>query len=299
MSSLASVVLLALALADPVGAQPPAEPYVVFLGTGAADIETPKLDNCPNCTYIREHGGRNWRRFSSLFVSPNVVIDFSTTGMQSLKDRGIEPASIDFLLITHSHADHLDPASIVELAKARAEKARGSLRLFANPTTAERVRKHLAASAGEAPIEVNEVRAHQEFEAGAWRCKALPANHMPDEECLLYVLRGGERSLLYATDTSWFPASTFGALRAEKLDLAMVEATFGHLEKPEYLTGHMNFDFARLVKRFLFEQGVMKPAGRFAVTHLSLHWCRPHDTLAPELEKEGILLPYDGLRIEL
>ena len=46
-------------------------------------------------------------------------------------------------------------------------------------------------------------------------------------------------------------------------------------------------------------QGAMKPSGRFALTHLSLHWCKPHDKLAPELAKEGIIVPYDGIRMPL
>lgn len=75
--------LLSLLLALPPGAlaaQPetPA-PYVVFLGTGAADIQRPETAPCDNCTYVRQHGGRNSRRYSSLFVSPGVVIDYSVT----------------------------------------------------------------------------------------------------------------------------------------------------------------------------------------------------------------------------
>jgi hypothetical protein len=109
----------------------------------------------------------------------------------------------------------------------------------------------------------------------------------------------GDRSIFYATDTGWFPAGTFGAVAQEKLDLAVVEGTFGEMDDPELMTGHMVFAFNRLVKRFLEQKGAIKPGGRFALTHLSLHWCEPHDKLAPKLAKEGILLPYDGLRVDL
>ena len=99
------------ALADPPAAKPePPAPYVVFLGTGAADIQRPQKDTCPNCTYVREHGGRNARRYSSLFVSPGVLIDYSTTGREGLQAAGIAPAAVDYLLITHSHGDHFNPA---------------------------------------------------------------------------------------------------------------------------------------------------------------------------------------------
>ncbi|MCL6630424.1 MAG: hypothetical protein K6U00_12585, partial [Armatimonadetes bacterium] len=72
-----------------------ATPYVVFLGTGAADISTPEKCGCDNCRYIREHGGKNKRLFSSFYAHPGLLIDFSTTGMESLKNAGIEPKQID------------------------------------------------------------------------------------------------------------------------------------------------------------------------------------------------------------
>ena len=274
-------------------------PYVIFLGTGAADIKSPKTDSCPNCTYVREHGGRNRRRFSSLFVSPDVVVDYATTGRESMRDARVEPAKVNWLLITHSHGDHFSPSSIVELAGERIKSAKGELTLLGNATAAKMMREHLASLKEPPPIKAREVRPYEEFTAGEWRCKALPANHDPGEDCLVYVLRCGEKSLFYATDTTWFPVGTFNALKAEKLDLAIVEGTFGELTDPAYLAGHMTFAFDRLVKEFLVGQHAMKPSGKFALTHLSLHWCEPYDKLAPKLAKEGILVPYDGLRIGL
>jgi phosphoribosyl 1,2-cyclic phosphate phosphodiesterase len=144
---------------------------------------------------------------------------------------------------------------------------------------------------------VHEVRSYQEVAIGDWEARALPANHDPNEECLLWVLRRGDRSLFYATDTGWFPVGTFNALRAERLDLAIVEGTFGPLDGPEYLTGHLNFDFDRLIRRFLVEQKVLKPGGAFALTHLSLHAVPPYDRIHGPMAEEGILIPHDGLRL--
>ena len=61
----------------------------------------------------------------------------------------------------------------------------------------------------------------------------------------------------------------------------------------------MNFPFVRLVKQFLVESKRLKPNGRFMVTHLSLHFCEPYDLLAPKLAAEGIVVAYDGLRVDL
>jgi phosphoribosyl 1,2-cyclic phosphate phosphodiesterase len=299
---LGSVSLL-LSMATAALAEPPATPceepapYVVFLGTGAADIQRPQKDPCPTCTYVREHGGRNARRYSSVFVSPGVLIDYSVTGREGLESAGIAPSAIDYLLITHSHGDHFNPAAIVALAREKNKP----LVLVGNAKTVARMQSHLETlPAAERPaITFRTVRPFEEFAVGPWRGKALAANHMPDEDALLYVLRGKQKSLLYATDTGWFPVGTFAAIHKENLDLAIVEGTFGEEMQPNLLTGHLNFPFVRLIRQFLVESKRLKPDGRFMVTHLSLHFCQPYDLLAPKLAAEGIIVPYDGLRVGL
>lgn len=273
--------------------------YVIFLGTGAADIATPEHCGCDNCKYIREHGGKNQRRYSSLHLHPGILIDFSTTGMDGLKNAGIEPKDIACLLISHSHGDHLDPASIITLAEKRWESIQSDLPIFCNSATAKRIREHLLALDRKAPITLTELKPYQSFQAGEWSCKALEGNHSPDEDCLLYLLQRGDRTILYATDTTWFPVRTFQEIRATKLDLAVVDGTFGPSKDPEHLTGHMNFDFCRLIRELFVNQKTLKPEGTFALTHLSLHWAPPYDLLYEKMAEERILIPYDGLRLPL
>lgn len=268
-------------------------PRIVFLGTGAADIRRPEKDGCTNCTYIRQHGGKNQRRYSSLFVGPDMVIDFSGTGLESLKACGIRPSEVAHVIITHSHGDHFDPASICALAKEKG----GPVSLHGNARVVTAMRKHLDGLEQKTEMALHELKPFQGVNVGGWRCIPLAASHAPGEDALIYVMRHGDQSFLYATDTSWLPAATFHALRSEKLDVAIVEATFGEIDNPDLLTAHMNLPFARMVKRHLVSQKILKPDARFIVTHLSLHWCEPHDLLAPKLATEEIVLPHDGMRL--
>lgn len=275
-------------------------PHIVFLGTGAADIRAPDECKCDNCTYIHEHGGKNRRRFSSLCVHPGIVIDFSELGMESLSACGIKPGDVSCLLITHSHGDHFNEAAIMSLAEARQKTAKDSLRVYGDPTVAAKLRAHSGRLGRTVPIEIVELKPYQEFEACGWKGKALAANHCADEEeCLLYLLRRKGRALFYATDTTWFPVRTFYALQNEKLDMAIVEGTFGPWTEPEYLLVHMNFDFDRLIRRLMINQKALKPDGTFALTHLSPHACPAYDKLHEPMAKEGILIPYDGLKLPL
>jgi phosphoribosyl 1,2-cyclic phosphate phosphodiesterase len=173
-------------------------PYVVFLGAGAADITKPKTCICTNCVYIREHGGKNERRFASLFVSPNIVIDFSSTGLDALKATGIEPAAIEHILITHSHGDHLDPSAIVSLAKQK----NGRIILHGNERVIAAMQKHIESLDEKPDVELDELKPFQGFNAGQWRCISLLASHALGEEALFYVLRKKDQSILYATDTA-------------------------------------------------------------------------------------------------
>ena len=275
------------------------KPYVVFLGTGTADIHVPDGCHCPNCTYIREHGQRNRRRYSSLYVDPGLVIDFTTTGMAGLKAARIAPAEVKCLLITHSHGDHFDAPAIVQLAEERAKKTPGPLPVFGNATVTAALKKHLASLKRSVPLAPAEVTAYRDFAAGGWTCTPMLANHDPSQQCLFYVLTKGELGVLYVTDTTWFPVKTFYAIARKKLDLAIVEGTFGPQTDPSYLIGHMTFAFDRLVRKWLMDSKTLKPGGTFAVTHLSLHWVPPYDLVVEPLGREGIVVSYDGLKLPI
>ena len=72
-----------------------------FLGTGAADWKGPDARG--------EH-----RRLTSTLINDSLLIDFTATVSDMLTD----PSSVQYILITHSHADHFDPEAIATLAPA-------------------------------------------------------------------------------------------------------------------------------------------------------------------------------------
>lgn len=273
-------------------------PYVQFLGTGAADIHVPDHCGCENCSYIRAKGGRNKRRFSSLYAHPGVVIDFSTTGMTSLEECGIHPRDIHYLLFTHSHGDHFNASALMELITARGDAQ--PLSVFGNSTVVHLIKHHIDSLAKDIALNVTVIKAFQDFVAGEWQCTSLAANHaVDDEQCLLYTLTRNGRTVLYATDTTWFPAKTFFALQNKKLDVAIVEATFGPETEAEYLITHLNFHFNGLIRDHLIKKKILKPEGIYALTHLSLHFIAPYDKIHPEMLRQGMLIPHDGLKLTL
>ncbi|NLX14765.1 MAG: hypothetical protein GXY44_14095 [Phycisphaerales bacterium] len=271
-------------------------PYVQYLGTGAADIHRPDHCECKNCSYTRAEGGRNKRRYSSLYAHPGVVIDFSITGMTSLEECGIHPRDINYLLFTHSHSDHFNVSALMELIAARGDAQ--PLSVFGNSTVVHLIKQHIESLETDIALTVTAINAFQDFVAGEWQCTSLAANHAAThEECLLYTLTRNGRSVLYATDTTWFPARTFFALQNKKLDIAIVEATFGPETEAAYLITHMNFHFNALIREHLIKKNILKPEGIYALTHLSLHYVAPYDKIHPEMLRQGMLIPHDGLKL--
>lgn len=175
----------------------------------------------------------------------------------------------------------------------------GPLPVFGNAAVTAGLKKHLASVKRAVPITPTELTPYRDFTACGWTCTPVLANHDPSQQCLFYVLTKGDVGMLYATDTTWFPVKTFGAVGRKKLDLAIVEGTFGPQTAPSFLIGHMNFGFDRLIKTWLTDAKVLKPGGTFALTHLSLHWVPPYDTIVGPMAKEGILISYDGLKLRI
>lgn len=49
----------------------------------------------------------------------------------------------------------------------------------------------------------------QEFCMGDYKIMLLPANHDKREDCMIYVIRDGEKTILYGHDSGMFEADTW------------------------------------------------------------------------------------------
>lgn len=267
---------------------------LLFVGTGAADYKSPLSCTCENCTYIRTHGGRNLRHYSSLLVGGRVLLDCGPTAAWRLAELDVAPAVVEAVVFTHSHEDHLDVEALQALLRAR-EPARGPLPVYGNAAALSR----LEAVPG---LDCRLVRAGETIEAAGMQCSALRARHpIEGEETLVWVVAGEGRRFLYATDTAWPPDDALLALRQLQLDAVVAEATFGLLEESDYLgymQHHMNWPIFGRLRQELLEAGTIAAATPFVATHLSLHWLPPHDQFSL-LAEPPVAVAYDGMRLLL
>lgn len=82
---------------------------VVFVGTSAGEQFPGVWCNCPNCKRSRELGGKNIRRNASMYIEPNILIDFPPGIPDQALKACVELPEIEHLFITHDHADHFTP----------------------------------------------------------------------------------------------------------------------------------------------------------------------------------------------
>lgn len=250
-----------------------------FLGTGAADWLAPSEGF--------------YRANASVLVDGRMMIDGTMRVLGNIED----PGAVTDILYTHSHSDHFDPALLKELAPIRAHAHRswaGEIRVPG--------------------VEVVPFDTLEDFEVAGLRVTALTSNHSTErayETTVHYIVRGGGRALLYATDGAWLTNAQWHALRRERLDAAIFDATVGEMYPSDFrIFEHNTVGMVRAMTRMLrapmngpnpthgFIEPVLKPEAQVYLTHLARTLHPSHEEVAESCAGEFIVA-YDGLEIEV
>ena len=267
--------------------------HALLLGTGAADIHAPDQCSCPNCTAVRQRGGRSRRTYSSTLFDHELLVDCGATVPTQL-DRLAPDARIAGLLFTHPDADHFDPEAIARIIDTRAASecipALGSAPVIARLWELPR----------SDVLDLYPIAPGESRRIGPWTVTALPARHRGAAgDSLIYILTRAEHNLLYATDTGPLLADAWDILRSRRLHAVIAEATFGpHTHGiPDLRSAHMNFPLLCELRNTLKRIGILAEAAPFAATHLSLHFCPPYEESDNILAACGIRAGYDGMEL--
>jgi len=266
---------------------------IVFLGTGASEGIPAPFCRCSICTEARRRGGKDLRTRTSVLIDKRYKIDLSPdTYAHSLRD----PAAlldVEYLLVTHIHEDHF---YIPELLKCRPPFAhrggRPPLRIYGSRD----VPNALAGRPGieDAEIEVHEIKAFDAFQIGDARVRALPAQHAPNLECLLYLIEIGGRTYFHAHDTGLLLDEVYDALQGVTIDAMAFDCTHGLRESTR---GHGSLSkFAEIAER-LRSMGCATEKTHFVGTHFAHNDDGLYEELSQEASKHGITIGYDGMRI--
>jgi len=290
--------------------------YALFLGTGAGDYHGEHGD-CPedtHCGKARLLGGRNLRRAAALFIAPDTVVDFGQTAPGQLKAFGIHRASIRRLIFTHGHYDHCHPPTVLDFC-ARAGRP---VALYGNGMIRDALdfaarfdwndkKKQFVRARQAACYKYHVIRPEKTFRAGGLEITPVLANHhidkgkmVQEEVAMNLVIRRGGRTLFYALDSSHFLPGTVEFLKRRRfrIDRLVLDTTWGDGPVNLKESGHMNFAMGEDTVRQLRRAKVLADGATVVYSHLSVHEVPPHDQIAESLAERGVILAYDGLKLE-
>lgn len=213
------------------------------------------------------------------------LLDCGAMVLASMKRDGIDPAGLDYVLLSHLHGDHFAglPFLFIEYTYERPRSR--PLVILGPPNTRERVLalfsaayKDLAAKPTPFPLEFVEVDPGREQHLGALRIHPFRVPHQETEISLGMRVEVAGRHILYSGDTGWTEDLV---TQSQGTDLFICECCYFETRRPFHL------DYPQLAahrERF--------GAKRMILTHLG---AEVHARRA-EVDME---LAHDGLVVEI
>ena len=149
----------------------------------------------------------------------------------------------------------------------------------------------------ELKINLHEIREGKEEKTDGYRILPVRGNHGSQRGFShSYIIQKYGKTLLYALDSGSYDEDQFALIQEYQYDAVIMEGTTGLNEQ---YGGHMCLMNNIRIRDRLKENKCLRENSRFLLTHLSPHWCPPHDWYESIVASEGLELAYDGLQIEV
>ncbi len=297
---------------------------LLFLGTSAGEGYPALWCNCPNCTYAREHGGRNIRDNSCALLDDDLMLDMSHHAFSSALRFHADLTKIRYLFVTHDHQDHFYPQHLTwrglpySCGQAQEipenfdmETERQWMGALQTPVPHLSVYGHI--SIWEAlcrnerfhpeNIEHDYNMSFTELSAGAIaHCgdtfvTAVTSQHSRYGSVLNYIIERGGKTLLYALDCGGYKEDMLDIIGRKRYDAVVLEGTFG--EMPVEYSMHQNLQKNLRMLDYFDKHQLWTDKPRMVLSHMAPHWTPPYDKYRKIVEPYGIELAYDGMTLEI
>ncbi len=215
----------------------------------------------------------------------NFLLDCGSGALTAMKRDGIDPGSIDLILLSHLHGDHFAGLPYLFLEYIFEQPRRRPLRIAGPPGTEERVHllfaatyRELAARGLPFALEFTELLPNVAAEFGAVHVDPFRVPHQENEISLGMTVSADGKRILYSGDTGWTEELV---QRSSGIDLFICECCYFETRLPFHL------DYPRLA-----ENQDRFGAKRMILTHLG----REVHARSSEISIE---LATDGLRVQV
>ncbi len=262
--------------------------WVKLLGTGSADGLPNPWCRCPTCAEARTAG--MVRSNTSVLVDGRLLLDCGPEAPRQAVRFGSDLAAVEVVAIGHAHHDHMDPSFLLY----RSWVDDRPLQVFGPPAVIAQCQAWL--DPDQSGVTLRELAAGEVIGAAGYSLTVLEARHHAFGKAVVYLVDDGSSRLLYATDTGLLPAATMAALRDARLDLLLLEETFG--TKIDGGEAHLHLaTFAEQLDQ-LRSIGAVTPATQVVAIHLS-HHNPPLAELREALATMGAVLYPDGTQLQV
>lgn len=273
---------------------------IQYLGTAAAEAIPAPFCNCRVCEIARAKKKREIRTRSQAVIDDCLVVDYPCDTYDHMIRFGLDMRKVNNVLLTHSHSDHFYPEDITLKRPDVAKNLNDILHIYGNE--ANQKKYNAAVDKENRPKELftdyqqyHKIDAFETFQAGKYTITSLKANHDTREECLLYLINDGQKTLFYGNDTGVFPQSTWDYLKGYKLDIVSLDCT---MLKMPHVFNHMNLEDVIWTRKKMIDEKIADKDTVFVITHFSHNGDMTYDEIDKFVRENGFLAAYDGFIVE-
>lgn len=275
---------------------------ITYYGTSAGGGIPEIFCSCRVCRYARENRGKDIRTRSQAVIDGRLGIDYPVDVFMHTLHGGLDMRPIHHILITHGHHDHFlqadvlsRPLGVTEPLRFYCSEQTGQSLRHAVEVREENYRTGRTVKTCDFPVEVHYLQMFTPAEILGYQVIPLKARHAENLGSMMFVIRSGETSVLWAHDTGRFPAETVEFLKNSgiRFDFVSLDCT---LKRGERITAaHMDLDLCIEMAALLRQNGNADGNTRFMLSHIGHLVERTHEELEKEAAEAGMEVAYDGL----
>ena len=273
---------------------------VLFLGTGASEGIPGVFCDCRICQNARKKGGKEKRLRTSVLVDGVMMIDASPDLIPVTHKFNLQLNEMKYLLITHSHSDHLNAEDLASRRWFWAPNPKlETLNVYGNEVPVNMVKAKLKEYRSDHTATFQPIQDRVPFKLGEYTITPFAVEHMLDENCFTYLIEKDGKTYFHGTDSGEILESTFEYLKENKIhiDVYAIDCTYTFLTTN--YGGHMNLLQNAKMKDRLIDIGAFDKNSRMIATHIAMAGQATHKELVKEAKKYGIEVSYDGMKVKI
>lgn len=274
---------------------------IKYLGTGAAEGIPALFCHCPICENARKQKGKEIRTRAQAIIDGEILFDFGPDTYMHFLQNGLDLAAVGLCLVTHTHGDHffIDDFRMRCRSFAVYEEEIPPLYVYGSQEAeALFAREENRDITEDGRVVFRKLRPFEECAYKEYTITALPACHGTAQP-FFYLVRRGDKAILYAHDTDVFREDVWEYLRGlgQALRLVSLDCTEGI--RPMDYEGHMNLERNFAVRDRMLRLGIADENTVFVANHISHNGRMSHCQAGKPEVGRGMVIAWDGMELQV